>query len=98
MNIEPISGEHWRFMVSSEGRDDSTHVVDLTSNDGVGECSCEDWTFRKFPHWRKTGEVTECKHITAVMLWEMRRQMSESVEHARPKAMTVKASQDGLPF
>lgn len=98
MRIEPIRGEKWRFYVHSESKDDETHIVDLTANGGIGECSCPDWTFRKFPHWRKTDEIVECKHISAAMMFEMRRLMRAANEPSKPKAVTVKDTKDGLPF
>lgn len=56
-----------RYLVWSESRPDECHLVDLDSNEGRMECSCEDWEFRNgdFFLWMKPYE---CKHIKAVKI------------------------------
>lgn len=54
MNLQPHDSV-LRWLVESESRPGEHQLVDLGEGDG-GECSCEDFQFRRH----------RCKHITAV--------------------------------
>jgi hypothetical protein len=81
---EPIEGEAGRYYVHSETVGNETHVVDLTANNGNGECSCTDFAMRRAPNFRNNGghivhyyidsngkvgkDATTCKHCHAAHL------------------------------
>ena len=82
MRVSDIHGEHLRYYVHSETHGDETHVVDLTENQGNGQCSCRDFETRCGPAYHRNGknmvhynrddkgklnpDRTQCKHIHAV--------------------------------
>ena len=82
MKVSPIKGEKWRYYVFSESEDNAEHIVDLSANNGNGECSCRDFETRRGPNFHRNGklivdyskdergkvnpEATYCKHIAAV--------------------------------
>jgi hypothetical protein len=111
---EPIKGEPFRYYVHSETVGNETHVVDLASNNGNGECSCTDFQMRRGPNLNKNGGVTvhyyldkdgkvgkdatTCKHIHSAML-EFAVHTARSVcVQERAKPQTIRESDDGLPF
>ena len=112
MRVEPIRGEFLRYRVHSETKGDEEHVVDLHANDGNGECSCDQFTFRCGPMWSKTKEMvnyergkdgklspaTRCKHLNAAFLHLATSVAQEAQVEERAKPTTVRASNDGLPF
>lgn len=55
-----------RWHVSSDSDPERTHLVDVLSFRGFGECSCEHFEFRILPAI-KAGAMTpeRCKHILA---------------------------------
>lgn len=62
--IEPFDNLA-RFHVSSDSRPDIKHVVDVTSSNGLGECSCENFQFR-IKKQRKAGNIeSRCNHLEA---------------------------------
>lgn len=82
MKISPIHGEKWRYYVHSVSENNAEHIVDLSANNGNGECSCRDFETRRGPNFHRNGknivdymrddkgkvdtEATYCKHIQAV--------------------------------
>ena len=57
-----------RFLVQSQSRPNEVHLVDLETEEGHCECSCEDWTYRNKDWLAIDGTVAvykpyECKHI-----------------------------------
>jgi len=110
---EPIRGEPLRYYVHSETVGDETHVVDLTENDGNGNCSCTDFAMRRQPMLRQTGTIvqfergrdgkivsntTECKHISAAKHHLATSVAKEACLPKRAAPVTIKQSADGLPF
>lgn len=71
------TGEELRFRVYSADGDGSWYLVDLSENGGRGECSCTDFTARCQPRIKRgerhqdypSPNRTNCKHITATLLW-----------------------------
>lgn len=71
------TGEAMRFRVYSADGDGSFYLVDLSENDGRGECSCVDHGTRCQPRINRGQphkdyphpERTNCKHIHAALLW-----------------------------
>jgi len=63
------------YHVLSETVHQQHYLVDLSAHGGNGECSCTDFTTRRFPVFKKTGkivqygkpEATRCKHINACL-------------------------------
>ena len=82
MRVTQIPGERFRWYVHSETEGDAEHVVDLTENNGNGQCSCRDFETRCGPAFYRNGkniipyerdekgklnkDRTICKHINAV--------------------------------
>ena len=82
MKVSPVKGEKWRYYVFSESEDNAEHIVDLSANNGNGECSCRDFETRRGPNFHRNGklivdyskdergkvlpEATYCKHIALV--------------------------------
>lgn len=63
--IECVAGEQWRYHVSSKSNPDQSHLCDLTENFPLGECGCSDYTCRRLPNFRKTGNPVRCIHLNA---------------------------------
>lgn len=90
-----------RFYAHSETDPDATHIVDLMENGGHGECSCEDWMYRKNKARRK-GETSYdknmCKHMRAAHIWNSIKTVKsfDSIKGSKP--VKVRKSLDGLPF
>ena len=58
----------FRFRVLSASRPDVEHVVDVSANGGIGECSCEHFTYRLYPaivEGLVEGDAGRCGHIVA---------------------------------
>lgn len=64
------------YLVRSWSHPDAPNTVDLEANDGVGQCTCDDWTYRCYPNYLKakrdgtplwvpswTKERTMCHHM-----------------------------------
>lgn len=45
----PIEGEKWRYHCTSESDPSMLFLVDLQAFSGLGQCSCQDWEFRRQP-------------------------------------------------
>jgi hypothetical protein len=64
------------YHVLSETVHQQHYLVDLSAHQGNGECSCTDFTTRRFPVFKRTGkivhygkpEATRCKHINACLI------------------------------
>ena len=111
---ENIEGEPLRYYVHSETVGNETHVVDLAANNGNGECSCTDFAMRRAPNFRHNGghtvhyyldtegkvgkDATTCKHIHAAQLDLAVLVARESNVQERAKPVTIRESNDGLPF
>lgn len=73
--VSPVPGEALRYWVQSS--ESLPHFVDLSENDGNGECSCPDFRFRCLPNYRDQTRIihhgypnaTRCKHIKTAMLY-----------------------------
>ena len=63
--VVPIHGEPLRYWVGSGSRAKVKHVVDLAENGGLGQCSCERWTFVVGPSIAAGVEPVACKHVAA---------------------------------
>ena len=70
------ANESGSFWVQSAD-DHEPYKVDMTANEGNGECLCRDFQCRCFPQWRKSGKIvdyaslerTRCKHLNAVIMF-----------------------------
>jgi hypothetical protein len=65
-------GERCRYYVHSEAKPRNIYVVDLLSNDGIGECTCKWFATTLWPAIRDgkmkiedTFPVHPCKHLQA---------------------------------
>jgi len=75
MKVVPI--ENMRFNVHSADGDGSFYLVDVTENNGIGQCSCPDFVTRcqsriddKLPFKDYPDPARQhCKHINAALLW-----------------------------
>lgn len=73
MKVEPLSGEHGlRYFVESRSDPMHPHVVDLSCNDGYGECSCKNWQCNVWPAIRdrtheKHRKETTCAHVRVAL-------------------------------
>jgi hypothetical protein len=109
----PIEGEPLRYRFPSRTAGDEDHVVDLAANDGNGECSCSDFTFRRGPNYHKTKEIvhyytdeegrvgkecTQCWHVHQALLHLATTIAKEAHVVERAKPVTIKKSKDDLPF
>jgi hypothetical protein len=56
-----------RFRVESWSHPQRPHTVDLLAFNGLGECSCADWSIRraKAAKLGLKGQESQCRHITA---------------------------------
>ena len=64
--VMPIDGELLRFHVRSRTDSRVTYMIDLSSFDGNGVCSCDDFQFRKQPRLRAGAEPSDslrCWHL-----------------------------------
>lgn len=60
LNVRPVNGEHLRYYVDSETKEDETHIVDL---EGRGKCDCGHFLYRVWPAWRRNEDYAPCKHL-----------------------------------
>jgi hypothetical protein len=67
MTIRP-DNSRGRFWAKSRSEPDHWHLVDLTANNGQGECGCDNWKYRCQPKLKegKSGPGVWCSHISAV--------------------------------
>lgn len=63
LQVEEIA-ERCRYRVHSEADPRRIYLCDLLENDGIGSCSCKDWSCRVGP-LVKEGKRAYCKHIVA---------------------------------
>lgn len=63
MTVTPDSSRG-RFWVESRSEPGHSHLVDLTTHNGKGECGCDNWKFRCQPAI-KEGRAMRCSHIDA---------------------------------
>lgn len=61
-----LHGEELRAQVESWSVPGEHHMVDLSSYQPLGECSCTDFSCRRLPEFKKTGKPVRCRHIVAV--------------------------------
>lgn len=67
MRIERVGIGHYRCHSQSQAT--TAYSVDIMDYDGLGSCTCWDFTARRFPRWRlthKVHDVFRCKHIRRV--------------------------------
>jgi len=65
VKVSFLSGEPFRATVESWSRPGEVHMVDLAEHQPLGHCSCEDWSCRRFPEWKRTLKPERCRHLTA---------------------------------
>jgi hypothetical protein len=67
MSTVQQTNERMVFLVPSDRNPRIAYRVDLTAQDGAGQCSCTDWSTRRGPALRAGAEPwTEkslCKHV-----------------------------------
>ena len=71
--LNPIIVEEWGryvFRVSSESFPGRYYIVDLVANNGIGHCSCMDFSTKRQPLIDSGGKLGDerlfCKHIKVV--------------------------------
>ena len=67
MRIQRIGRGHYRC--HSTSREETAYAVDLSENNGLGSCECEDFIFRRLPQWksiRKPYDALRCRHLRIV--------------------------------
>lgn len=67
--VEPIPGEPFRYWVKSNRAGAEPHLCDLESRWPLGECSCPDYSCRRWPNFKKTLYPVRCIHLTAALEW-----------------------------
>lgn len=64
--VRAVPGERYVYEVPSDRNARIYYRVDLTANDGAGECSCRDWATRRYPALKKGAppltQASCCKH------------------------------------
>jgi hypothetical protein len=60
-----IPGEPFRGTVESWSRPGESHMVDLSERQPLGQCSCEAYSCKIWPEFKKTLKPVRCRHITA---------------------------------
>ena len=77
-HVIPIPFEPFRFHVASESEPAYPHLVDLEAFDGVGQCSCEDFVYRKQSRLERgeRGAEYRCGHILAAREFLIDKQLS----------------------
>jgi hypothetical protein len=81
--VTEIAGEPTRFYVSSARVGRPPYLVDLSENDGHGQCDCPDWRIRRA---KKTGDEAQCKHLAAAFRFfgrKMARAITAQADRAR---------------
>jgi hypothetical protein len=76
VTIEPIEGEPTRYYVGSRRANVAPYLVDVTEYKKNGQCTCEDFQFRKKPHLdrgAKPSPELRCYHIKCVRAWLLNR-------------------------
>jgi hypothetical protein len=74
VRVLEIANEPMRFRVESWSDPKHPHMVDLLANGGAGQCSCKDWSVRRWPAikyttqnglaWQRMPELF-CRHVIA---------------------------------
>lgn len=57
------------YLCQSRSRPSTHYSIDLAANSGLGNCSCEDFIYRRYPEWKKVKSNYDhfrCRHIRAV--------------------------------
>lgn len=57
------------YICQSRSRPSISYSIDLSANRGLGNCNCEDFTYRRYPEWKKVRASYDhfrCRHIRAV--------------------------------
>lgn len=71
--VKPAALEPLCYMVASDSEEDAPHRVELETNDGWGQCSCGDWTYRRNPDRRERNHDRpkhgQCKHLVAARVY-----------------------------
>lgn len=60
-----IPGEPLRGHVESWSRPNESHLVDITSRQPMGECSCEHYQCTLWPLFKQTLKPKRCRHLEA---------------------------------
>jgi len=62
------------YVAESQSEVGVSYILDIKANDGLGYCSCIDFTGRRFPRWRgikKPYDSMRCKHLKRVRNYEL---------------------------
>lgn len=57
------------YRCSSESESKREYMIDLSANDGLGNCTCDDFLYRRAIRWKmvnKPYDVFRCKHLRRV--------------------------------
>lgn len=73
LEVKPVSGEAFRYYVTSERNPETQYLVDMEHYQGIGWCSCIDFEMRRQPKLEKLNPnivsfkdtILRCKHIKA---------------------------------
>lgn len=86
MRFQRVGHDH--FLCYSQNQTNTAYTVSLLDYDGLGSCSCLDFTTRRFPRWRlthKLHQVFRCKHIRNVRNFVMDLKVQESIKALKEK-------------
>ncbi len=54
------------YLCYSTSRPDVAYAVDVSANEGLGSCNCEDFLYRRLPRWKEVKKAYpsfRCRHI-----------------------------------
>lgn len=57
------------YYCQSQSDGSKEYLVDVFANDGLGECDCPDFRFRRYPHWvgsKIPFDSFRCRHLRRV--------------------------------
>lgn len=60
-----IEGEFGRFRAESWSRPGEHHMVDVCARHPLGRCTCEAYSCRHWPEFKKTLKPVRCRHLIA---------------------------------
>lgn len=88
VRVAEVQGHTMIFDVESWTAPQKPHRVDLLAHGGIGECSCTDWSTRRWPAIRdKKTTGLHCRHVTAARLYFLNKLLRHMAQdHHTPKS------------
>jgi hypothetical protein len=81
-----------RYLMDSETNKGEVHLIDLTANDNIGECSCQHYTLKIQPEMEsnEAGRKSDpdryrCKHIKRVREYLFNHVLNSFSQLSQPK-------------